>query len=69
MRSTTSVLAAVAYAVLAGLALLGSAHPSTARIHGQMYCWGFDSELPVPCDYEEDEEEVSGSGIRIRDYG
>jgi hypothetical protein len=42
---------------LAGLALLGSAQPSAARIHGAMYCWALDSELPVPCSELDDEEE------------
>jgi hypothetical protein len=43
---------------LAGLALIASTGPGAARIHGQMYCWALDSELPVVCDAEEAEDEV-----------
>ena len=42
---------------LAGLALLASAVPGAARVHGQMYCWAYDSEFPVPCEGPEEEEE------------
>jgi hypothetical protein len=49
---------------LAGLALLAAPGQGAARIHGQMYCWALDSELPIVCDAEE-AEEVSG----IRDQG
>jgi hypothetical protein len=44
---------------LAGVALLGATAPSAARVHGQMYCWGYDLEFPVPCDYGEEEEEAA----------
>jgi hypothetical protein len=56
----------VAALALAGLVLIASPDPGAARIHGQMYCWALDSELPVVCDADE-EEEVSGfqvSGFR-----
>jgi hypothetical protein len=46
---------------LAGFSLLAWAGSCAARIHGEMYCWALDSELPVACDQEEEEEEVSGS--------
>jgi hypothetical protein len=55
---------------LAGLALLASAGSGAARIHAQMYCWE-ESELPVPCEYEDDEDEsdarigVKGSEIDL----
>jgi hypothetical protein len=45
---------------LVGLVLIASPDPGAARIHGQMYCWALDSELPVVCDAEEAEDEVSG---------
>jgi hypothetical protein len=41
---------------LAGLALLGSASPGAARVHAKMYCWALDSELPVSCDDEDDDD-------------
>jgi hypothetical protein len=41
---------------LVSLAVLGSADPGLASIQGQMYCWAFDLELPVPCEAEEEEE-------------
>ena len=43
---------------LAALALLASASPGAARRHAQMYCWTQDSEFPVPC--EQDDEEDDG---------
>ena len=48
----------VAALALAGLAVIVAPGPGAARIHGQMYCWAFDSELPVVCDAEDAEEEV-----------
>jgi hypothetical protein len=44
---------------LTGLALLGTTALAPARIHGQMYCWGFDLEFPVPCDYDGEAEEAA----------
>jgi hypothetical protein len=44
--------------VLAGLALVASMDVVAARIHGEMYCWAPDSELPVGCDPEEEDEEA-----------
>jgi len=49
---------AVRILALVGLALSGSVLPSSARVQGQMYCWGYDSEFPVPCGPEEEEEEA-----------
>jgi hypothetical protein len=53
------------YALLAltALALLASANPGAARMHAQMYCWALDSELPVPC--EQEDEEDDGSELRM----
>jgi hypothetical protein len=48
---------------LAGFTLLVWTGPCVARIHGEMYCWALDSELPVACDLEDEEEEVSGSNF------
>jgi hypothetical protein len=42
---------------LAALALLAWATPGTARMHAQMYCWTQDSEFPVPCEQDEEEDE------------
>ncbi len=53
---------------LAGLVLLAWmswAGSGEARIHGEMYCWALDSELPVACDQEDEEEEVSGIGFQV----
>jgi hypothetical protein len=50
-------------AALAALALLASASPGAARMHAQMYCWSQDSEFPVPC--EQDDEEDDGSELRM----
>jgi hypothetical protein len=47
---------------LAALWLLGWTGQSAARIHGQMYCWALDSELPIPCDAEEEDDEGEGAG-------
>jgi hypothetical protein len=50
-----------------GLALFAAPGPGAARIHGQMYCWALDSELPVACDAEEADDEgfrFQGSGFR-----
>jgi hypothetical protein len=55
----------VAALALAGLGLIASPGPGAARIHGQMYCWAFDSELPVVCDAEETDDE----GFRDWDWG
>jgi hypothetical protein len=44
--------------------LLAWAGSCAARIHGEMYCWALDSELPIACDLE-DEEEVSGVGFQV----
>ena len=41
---------------LAALALLASASPGAARMHTQMYCWAQDSEFPVPCDDEGEDD-------------
>ena len=50
---------------LACLALLGWAHGGWARVHGQMYCWALDSELPVACEGgDEEEEEEAAPGFR-----
>jgi hypothetical protein len=45
--------------MLAGLAVLGSAVPSLATIQGQMYGWAVDSEFPVPCEGEAEEDEAA----------
>ncbi|MBO0764653.1 MAG: hypothetical protein J2P50_08700 [Hyphomicrobiaceae bacterium] len=42
---------------LAGLVMLGSASPGAARVHAKMYCWALDSELPVSCEGEDDEDD------------
>lgn len=57
----------VAALALTGLALIAAPSPGAARIHGQMYCWALDSELPVVCDAEEAEEEVLG--VRFQGLG
>ena len=49
--------------VLAALMLLGSGGPGAARMHAQMYCWAQDSEFPVACEQEDDEDD--GSGLRV----
>jgi hypothetical protein len=49
---------------LAGLALLGSASPGAARVHAQMYCWALDSELPISCEGE-DEDDDGGDELRL----
>jgi hypothetical protein len=49
---------------LAGLALLGSASPGAARVHAQMYCWALDSELPISCEGE-DEEDDGGDELKV----
>ena len=58
----------VAALALAGLATIVAPGPGAARIHGQMYCWALDSELPVVCDGDEAEDEegfrLQGSGFR-----
>ena len=54
----------VAALALTGLALIAAPSPGAARIHGQMYCWALDSELPVVCDAEEAEEDVLGVSIQ-----
>jgi hypothetical protein len=48
---------------LAGLALLGSASPGAARVHAQMYCWALDSELPISCEGEDEEDD--GGELRL----
>jgi hypothetical protein len=53
---------------VAGLALLAWTSSGAARIHGQMYCWDPDSEFPVPCGREDDEEEAAGTGLRDSGY-
>ena len=42
---------------LAGLILLGATDRSSARVQAQMYCWELDSEFPVPCEQEDEEDE------------
>jgi hypothetical protein len=57
---------------LAGLILLGATDRSAARLQAQMYCWELDSEFPVPCEQEDEEDEVSGirfQGLGFRDTG
>jgi hypothetical protein len=54
---------------LAGLALLVWAGSGAARIHGEMYCWMLDSELPVACDQEDEEEEVSRIRFQVSGTG
>ncbi|HWE15870.1 MAG TPA: hypothetical protein VG758_01610 [Hyphomicrobiaceae bacterium] len=51
--------------VLAGLALVASMDVVAARIHGEMYCWALDSELPIGCE-EEDEEAGLRGGRRAQ---
>jgi hypothetical protein len=48
--------------VLAGLALVAPMDVVAARIHGEMYCWALDSELPIGCDPEEEEDEAASLG-------
>jgi hypothetical protein len=45
--------------------LLAWAGPGAARIHGEMYCWALDSELPVACDREDEQEEDSGIRLQV----
>jgi hypothetical protein len=45
---------------LAGLILLGATDRSSARVQAQMYCWELDSEFPVPCEQEDEEDEGAG---------
>jgi hypothetical protein len=51
---------ALALVVAAGLALMLGAGSGAARIHGEMYCWAEDSELPVACGEEEEDDETGG---------
>jgi hypothetical protein len=41
---------------LAALVLLAWATPGTASVPAQMYCWSEDSEFPVPCDPDDDDD-------------
>ena len=41
---------------LAALALLAWGTPGTASVQAQMYCWSEDSEFPVPCDQDDDDD-------------
>jgi hypothetical protein len=50
---------------LAGLILLGATDRSSARVQAQMYCWELDSEFPVPCEQEDDDDEVSGIRFQV----
>jgi len=50
---------------LAGLILLGATDRSSARVQAQMYCWELDSEFPVPCEQEDEDDEVSGIGFQV----
>jgi hypothetical protein len=52
--------------VLAGLALVAAMDVVAARIHGEMYCWALDSELPIGCDPEQEDEEASLGGWRAK---
>ena len=55
---------------LAGLILLGATDRSSARVQAQMYCWEFDSEFPVPCEQEDEEDEgFRGQVPGFRDTG
>jgi hypothetical protein len=51
---------------LAGLILLGAADRAPARIPTQMHCWALDSEFPVPCEQDDEDDEVSEAGFRLR---
>jgi hypothetical protein len=50
---------------LAGLILLGATDRSSARVQAQMYCWELDSEFPVPCEQEDEDDEVSGIRFQV----
>src|SRR5262245_57620351 len=52
---------------LAGLILLGAADKGSARVHAKMHCWELDSEFPVLC--EQDDEDDEASGMRRRGSG
>jgi len=45
---------------LAGLFLLGATDRGAARVQAQMYCWDADSEFPVACEQEDEDDEASG---------
>jgi hypothetical protein len=49
---------------LAGLMLLAAADRGAARIHSQMYCWELDSEFPVPCEGDDEDDELARGGFR-----
>lgn len=46
---------------LAGLFLLGAMDRGSARVPAQMYCWDADSEFPVACEQDEEDEASHGS--------
>jgi hypothetical protein len=54
---------------LAGLILLGATDRSSARVQAQMYCWELDSEFPVPCEQEDEEDEGFRGRFQVRDTG
>jgi hypothetical protein len=55
----------------AGLALIACTAPSPASVQGQMYCWEYDLEFPVPCDAsdEEEDEAVGAAATRVAPIG
>jgi hypothetical protein len=55
----------------AGLALIACTAPSPASVQGQMYCWAYDLEFPVPCDAsdEEEDEGVGAAATRVAPLG
>jgi hypothetical protein len=59
----------VAALALAGLVLLGATDRSSARVQAQMYCWEFDSEFPVPCEQEDEEDGGFRGRFQVRDTG
>jgi hypothetical protein len=53
----------------AAIAIVSCSAPAAARVHGQMFCWVPDVEIPIACDEDEEDDDESALLIAKLLYG